>query len=136
MNALDTNVWIYSHDSRDPQKQAKALELIDRVEPMALLWQVGCEFLAAARKLEPFGFARQDAWDALDDMQAMADAVLLPDPDVWKLARDLESQFTLSFWDALIVAGCIRGGVKTLHSEDISGAKEYHGVEVVSPFVE
>ena len=28
MNALDTNIWIYSHDARDEGKRQKAQELI------------------------------------------------------------------------------------------------------------
>ena len=61
MNVLDTNVWIYSHDKRDPKKQARAQELIGVTRPILLPWQVGCEFIAAARKLEPHGFNLSDA---------------------------------------------------------------------------
>ena len=78
MNAIDTNVWIYCHDVRNPEKQQVAQRLIETLEPIGLLWQVGCEFIAAARKLEPFGFTQEQAWQSLADMQAMADAVLLP----------------------------------------------------------
>lgn len=41
MNVLDTNIWIYSHDRRDPRKQAAAQQLIQTVAPLALVWQVG-----------------------------------------------------------------------------------------------
>jgi hypothetical protein len=51
MNAVDTNVWLYSHDTRDPRKQALAQQLIASTRPLALPWQVGCEFIAASRKL-------------------------------------------------------------------------------------
>lgn len=54
MNAIDTNIWIYCHDKRDPVKQSKALDVVETVGPQRLLWQVGCEFIAAARKLERF----------------------------------------------------------------------------------
>lgn len=50
MNAIDTNVWVYSHDKRDEKKQRAAQQLIATLQSMALLWQVGCEFIAAARK--------------------------------------------------------------------------------------
>jgi hypothetical protein len=53
MNAIDTNVWIYCHDVRDPEKQQVAQRLIETVDSVVLLWQVGCEFIAAARKLKP-----------------------------------------------------------------------------------
>jgi hypothetical protein len=85
------------------------------LDPVALLWQVGCEFVAAARKLEPLGFTQPQAWDALVDMQALADVVLLPNRGTWSIARGLQGRFQLQFWDALIVAACIQGGVKTLY---------------------
>jgi hypothetical protein len=47
MNGIDTNVWIYSHDSRDPQKQSVAQQLISTTRPLALPWQVGCEFIVS-----------------------------------------------------------------------------------------
>jgi predicted nucleic acid-binding protein len=56
MNAIDTNIWVYCHDARDGEKQRVAQELIETAESIVLLWQVGCEFIAAARKLHPFGF--------------------------------------------------------------------------------
>ena len=65
MNVLDTNIWIYSHDTRDPHKQARAQQLIATVRPLALPWQVGCEFIAACRKLAPAGFTETQAWSAL-----------------------------------------------------------------------
>lgn len=135
MNALDTNVWLYAYDSRDPGKQEVAQQLISDLEPLALLWQVGCEFVAAARKLERFGFAPDQAWEALAIMQEGVDAVLLPSREMWTTARDLQSRFSLHFSDALIVAGCLSGGVSTLYSEDFSHGVQMDGLTVVNPFV-
>jgi predicted nucleic acid-binding protein len=135
MNAIDTNVWIYSHDSRDESKRRTAQKLIATLEPIALLWQVGCEFVAAARKLEPFGFSPQQAWAALADMQAMADAVLLPNCETWSIARDVHERLQLHFWDALIVAACIQGRVDTLYSEDFGDRIAIEGLRIVNPFV-
>ncbi len=134
MNVLDTNIWIYSHDRRDPGKQAAAQQLIQTVAPLALMWQVGCEFIAAARKLELFGFAEQDAWEALADMQNMADVVLLPLPELWPRSRSLKEKYGLQFWDALLIASCIREGVQTLYSEDFSEHDEIEGLQIVNPF--
>jgi len=119
MNAIDTNVWLYSHDTRDPRKQAIAQQLIASTRPLALPWQVGCEFLAASRKLASVGFTEAQAWDALVDMQILADVVLLPVVALWLQARSLQSRYSLSFWDALLVAACLAGGVATLYTEDM-----------------
>ncbi len=80
MNAIDTNVWLYSHDTRDPLKQAIAQQLIVATRPLALPWQVGCEFLAASRKLTAVGFMEAQAWAALAVMETLADVILLPVP--------------------------------------------------------
>jgi predicted nucleic acid-binding protein len=80
MNAIDTNIWLYAHDRRDPVKQQAAQKLIEQLDSIALPWQVGCEFIAAARKLEPFGFTQGHAWAAFQEMRDLSDAIVLPDP--------------------------------------------------------
>ena len=134
MNAVDTNIWIYCHDSRDPAKQAVAKKLVLEAQPLALPWQVGCEFVAACRKLESFGFSKNEAWDALNDMCTNAKVVLLPVPDPWPETRSLQDQYSLSFWDALLAAACIRGGVRALYSEDFGGAADIGGLSILNPF--
>ena len=60
MNAVDTNVLIYVNDLRDPSKQAIAASLVANLTEGVLIWQVACEYLAASRKLEPFGYSDID----------------------------------------------------------------------------
>lgn len=134
MNAVDTNVWLYSHDTRDPGKQQAAQNLIAAVRPLALPWQVGCEFIAASRRLAAQGFSEQQAWLALDAMQAMADVILLPVPDLWREARTLQSRHVLSFWDALLVAACILGKVAVLYTEDMGAPRQIETLALVNPF--
>ncbi len=134
MNAHDTNIWVYSHDTRDPAKQLKAQQVIATTRPFALLWQVGCEFLAASRKLRALGFTEDKAWQALTDMQAAAVVTLFPDASVWPEARSLQTHHSLSFWDALLVAACIRGGVQVLYTEDMGAPRTIDSLTLVNPF--
>lgn len=59
MNAVDTNIFIYGLDDREPAKQPKAQGLIARlVKPpveTVLLWQVAGELLSCLRKWESEG---------------------------------------------------------------------------------
>ena len=135
MNALDTNVWLYSHDARDPGKQGIAQQLIATVRPLALPWQVGCEFVAASRKLTAAGFTEAQAWAALAVMQTLADVILLPVPDLWPETQALQARYSLSFWDALLVAACLRGGVQTLCTEDIGSPRTIDSLSLVNPFL-
>jgi len=135
MNVLDTNIWLYSHDTRDPHKQARAQHLIATVRPLALPWQVGCEFVAASRKLASAGFTEAQAWSALTAMQALADAILLPVPDLWPKTHTLLGRYSLSFWDALLVTACLHDGVRILYTEDIGAPRIIDSLSLVNPFI-
>ena len=135
MNVLDTNIWIYSHDSRDAAKQDKAQRLIGELRPLALPWQVGCEFIAASRKLASQGFDEDKAWIALVKMRALADIILLPTVDLWEEARSVQSRHSLSFWDAIPIASCIQGKIQTLYTEDMGAPRVIDGLNLVNPFV-
>jgi predicted nucleic acid-binding protein len=95
VNALNTNIWIYLHDTRDEAKHQQAQKILGKVSPLALPWQVGCEFVAACRKLQPYSFTEEMGRQALSDMQAAADLVLLPEPSDWQIARQLRKQHSL-----------------------------------------
>lgn len=135
MNVLDTNIWLYSHDTRDRHKQARAQQLIATIRPLALPWQVGCEFIAASRKLGPAGFTETQAWTALASMRALADAILLPVSDLWPETQALQGRYSLSFWDALLVAACLHDGVKVLYTEDIGAPRTIDSLSLVNPFI-
>ena len=59
MNAVDTNVLVYFVDADEPAKQAKAIELLERLgneaSEMVLPWQVAAEFLSCLRRWENEG---------------------------------------------------------------------------------
>lgn len=135
MNAIDTNVWLYSHDARDLRKQGLALQFIAAARPLALPWQVGCEFVAASRKLAATGFTEAHAWAALTAMRALADVILLPAPDLWPEAQALQGRYSLSFWDALLASACLRGGVQVLYTEDMGAPRTIDRLSLVNPFL-
>ena len=135
MNAIDTNIWIYSHDGRDLLKQQVAQQLIASVRPLALPWQVGCEFIAASRKLAAHGFDEAKAWLALAQMKAMADAILLPTSELWAAAQALQGAHSLSFWDALLAASCIQDNVQVLYTEDMGAPRTIESLSLVNPFL-
>jgi predicted nucleic acid-binding protein len=134
MNVIDTNVWIYLNDRRDPRKHAIAKNVVDTCTNLILPWQVGCEFISASKKLVPFGFTEEDSWDTLLDMQNTAVGILLPQPDDWIEARSLQKSHTLSFWDAILVGACIREGIRTLYTEDMGSPRKIGSLELINPF--
>lgn len=133
MNAVDTNILIYARDPRDPLKQSLATNLLSSLVDGVLLWQVACEYVAASRKLERCGYDQSQALADLADMRSAWQTVL-PTWQTFDTAERLIATYRLSFWDALIVAACLEGGITRLYSEDFDASARAEGLEVVNPF--
>jgi predicted nucleic acid-binding protein len=132
---VDTNVLVYSRDSRVSRKQERAHEWLD------FLWetrrgrvsgQVLDEYYTTVtRKLKP-GLSTEEA---RDDVRALFHWVGPSDaPSLVELSWDIQDRHSLSFWDALIVGAAVRLGCGVLLSEDLSAGQVFDGVEVVNPF--
>ena len=133
MNAVDTNILIYARDPRDPLKQQTADTLLRSLKDGVLLWQVACEYIAASRKLAPFGLTRAQALADVADMRAVWRPVR-PTWAVMDRAERLLAKYSLSFWDALLSAACLEAGVLRLYTEDFDKAVEAEGIEIINPF--
>ncbi len=134
MNAVDTNVLIYVHDNRDLIKQAIARKLVDDLKDGLLLWQVACEYLAAARKLAPQGYTREDARQDIEDLRHMWQTALPVWPAIDR-ANDLFTRYSLSVWDSLLIASCLEADAHTLYTEDFGGPRVIAGLNIVNPFL-
>lgn len=132
MNAVDTNILIYVNDPRDPAKQGIAASLVSSLTDGVLLWQVACEYLAASRKLEALGYDKVQAWQYIRDLQQVWHTAL-PTWSVLNQAEDLLKRFSLSYWDAMIVAACLEANVQTLYTEDF-GYSNIDGLGIVNQF--
>lgn len=133
MNAVDTNILIYSRDPRDPRKQSAANSLLTSLTDAVLLWQVACEYVAASRKLAQFGYDQSQAMADVSDMRT-AWRTVIPTWGVVDVAERLLQKHSLSFWDALLVAACLEAGVTRLYTEDFGDVLRAEGLEVVNPF--
>jgi len=133
MTAVDTNVLLYVHDPRDPDKQRLAHSLIQSIPDGVLLWQVSCEYLAASNKLARFGYSRSQAWDDLYELTRLWSTVL-PSWQVLDKAKALLGRFSLSFWDAVIIAACLDAGIARLYSEDFDAYGRVEELEIINPF--
>ncbi len=133
MNAVDTNVLLYVHDYRDPRKQATAKALVDSLPDAVLLWQVACEYVAASRKFAPLGFDSGRAWQDIRTLKRLW-TVQTPTWEVLERAEDLKRGYSLSSWDALLVAACLEAGVTRLYTEDFDDSARAEGLEVFNPF--
>lgn len=137
MNAIDTNIFLYSVDDDEPTKQLRALALIERMEssstPVVMLWQVAAEYLAGLRRWVRSGKLQPDLVETkLEELLALYDLVV-PTRDVLGISLSLSGKYMLSHWDSMLLAACIDAGVSTLYSEDLADGMVYESVRVVNP---
>ena len=89
----------------------------------------------ASRKLELLGFAETMAFEEIGALRRVWSTVT-PDWNALDLAGRLQQRFSLSFWDALLIASCIEAGARRLSSEDFGGCRAIESLEIVNPFEE
>lgn len=133
MNAVDTNVLIYAHDPRDPVKQLAAESLILGLSDGALLWQVAAEYLSVSQKLAPFGYSRAQAWQDIRDLQKVW-TTILPSWTILDRAEQLLAKYSLSYWDSMMLAAALEGGVTKIYSEDLATYPKINGLFCFNPF--
>ena len=138
MNGVDTNVFVYSLDVHEPAKQAKAKALLAGLTGAPpgtlLLGQVAGELLSVLRKWETQGRVSATNVEAnFRDVLAMF-PLSLTGPQVFARYFSLHSRFSLSHWDAMLLAACKEAGVTTLFSEDMDPGTDYDGLKIVNPF--
>ena len=75
----------------------------------------------------------RQAWLDIRDLRTVW-STILPTWNVLDRAEDLMGAFSLSFWDALILAACLENGVNRLYTEDFDAYPTVNGLEVINPF--
>ena len=132
---VDTNVLVYRHDTKDPQKQARAeawYQFVWRRRVGRLSFQVLQELYSTlTRKFVP-RFDEQEARALVRDLAAWqpvaADLALI------ERAWQLEARYSLSWWDALIVAAAQASESRVLLTEDLQHDQMFGTVRVIDPF--
>jgi predicted nucleic acid-binding protein len=131
---VDTNIFVYGHDSSSPRKQQISIQLIDRLSAARsgrLSTQVLLEFFSAmTRKLK---LRPAIAVEILGDLTTWL--VYAPSSeDVLEAAR-MSAKHSISIWDALIVQSALGSRCTTLWSEDLQHGRQFQTVVVRNPFL-
>jgi len=130
---LDTNIFFYAIDGRDPSKQKRARALIADLAASGegvVSTQVVHEF--ANNAMNKLGFSPEEAASLCE---AFADHTLVkPDFELVFSALRLMKSSSISFWDACIVSAAEQAQCKILYTEDLSSGQRFGGLKVSNPF--
>lgn len=132
---VDTNVLVYDQDVGERTKQPQAhrwLTFLWRQRRGRLSTQILSEYyVTVTRKLSPArpaDLAREDVRDLL------AWRPIPLDDRVLVAAWDADARYSISWWDALVVAAAKIGGCRYLLTEDLQDGQDLDGLVVVDPF--
>jgi len=139
MNAVDTNVFLYSIDQNEPTKQAKAQQLLQslRSAPQTtfMLWQVLCELGNQLRRWRDQGRLTPIAYLLHRQSFRYLVPIMLPTPAVFDLAITLADNHNLSHWDSMILGACQAAGITTLYTEDMGAPRSIDGIQLINPLI-
>ncbi len=99
------------------------------------MWQVAGELLSQLRRWETQKRMTALSAESAFSRVRMTFPLQIPTDSIFGISFHLRSRFSLSHWDAMLLAACKGAGVTTLYSEDLAAGTDYDGVMVVNPFV-
>jgi len=136
---VDTNIFAYAEDRREPVKRPKALSLIRQLSDegrMAVSTQVINEFCAILLRGKVGSVTSEDDLIALvEEMEASAEVIVVTTA-VTREAIHAVYAYSMSWYDALIWAAAKAAGCTILYTEDPPGIPDIEGVHYVNPFAE
>jgi len=130
---VDSNIWVYAHDAREPEKQRKAREFLSELETNATIvisTQVLLEFYSiATRKLGMPALEARSAASKIGSLDVVGASL-----ELVQEAMDITVLHQLSVWDAMILAAAKARRCPVLWSEDLAEGTVLMGVKVKNPF--
>jgi predicted nucleic acid-binding protein len=130
---VDTNIFIYAHDSSAGRKHQQSIELLARLfEEIsgALSVQVLSEFYAAATR--NLGMESQAAEDVIRDLRGWT--IHSPAHADVLQACGLQRRYKIAWWDAMIVNSAVELGCSVLWTEDLSNGRRFGTLTARNPF--
>jgi predicted nucleic acid-binding protein len=134
---LDTNIFVYAYDPRDPAKQSKARDLIRTAtlnRTGIVSYQVVQEFfnvvlVKAITKMTP-----EDAQQFLATVFRPLLAVHSSTALIGE-AIHIRQRHRLSWYDSLIIAAAQQANCDTLYSEDLQHNQRFENLQIQNPFL-
>ena len=139
MNAVDTNILIYTIDPNELVKKQKAEHLVQQLlasmDTTVMFWQVLVESIQQLRRWQNRGDLTDAEFDQHVKNFRYLFPLIFPNAAVLDHALDLAKRFSLSHWDSMILGACKEVGVTTLYTEDMGAPTIIDGIQLVNPLI-
>jgi predicted nucleic acid-binding protein len=133
---VDTNILVYAHDLDAGDKHGLAADIVSELwesQTGVLSTQVLQEFyITLTRKVSP-PLSKLEARKLVQKYSNWH--IVLNDPSMISQASEIEENYHISFWDALIVSAAYSQNVPTILTEDLNHGQIIEGISIENPFV-
>lgn len=131
---IDTNIFVYSLDKANPEKQKQARKLLKSAKNSGsgvISTQILQEFyITATTKLKIDQALAREVTLSLTNFD-----LVTVDKAIIRKAIDCAAASNISFWDALVISSAVAGGCKTVWTEDLNHNQVINGVKIENPFI-
>ena len=134
---LDTNIFVYTFDTKAPAKAKKAAQLIRRAADTGegiISYQVVQEFFNVAFRRFPQPMSISEAEQYLTTVLRPLLAVH-SSPALYFEALRIAEKYKVSWYDSLVLAAAVEGGCEKLYSEDFQNGQKVESLKIENPFV-
>ena len=133
---LDTNVFVYKFDTREPEKTRRASDLIRTAVASkrgVVSYQVVQEFfnIALTRFDKPFSIGEAEDYLSFTFKPILA---VHSSPRLFLEALHIQKQHQFSWYDALIVAAAQEVNCSILYTEDMQHGRRIGDLKIENPF--
>ena len=133
---VDTNVLVYAYDRSEPQKQARALEVLDDLAHRGaglLSAQVLAEFYVTITRKLAAPLTPEQAYERLKNYLHAWPVAEMNGLIVLEAARGVRDH-QLNFWDAQVWSAARLNQCQIVLSEDFNTGAVIEGVRFINPF--
>jgi len=128
---IDSNIWLYAFIAGDPHKTEKAQAVIKASQPV-ISTQIINE--VCVNLIKKAGFPEEQVARLIETFYTEAQ-VVETHRQILLTASQLRTEYSLSFWDSLVIAAALEAEVTTLYSEDLQAGLIIHQtLQIINPF--
>lgn len=133
---IDTNVLVYAYDRSEPQKQKRALEVIDQLTQAkigVISTQILGEFFVSVVRKTTIPMNVNDAVRQAELHSRALQVLEVTSAIVLNAAQGVRD-YKFSYYDAQIWAAAKANSIPTVFSEDFNSGSTIEGVTFINPF--
>ena len=129
---IDTNIWLYALLDTGEDEKSKAAQTLIRSSQAVVSQQVVSE--VCANLIKKAKMPEPEIRKFIEGVYAKHRVVDL-DIRVFLFASELREEYSLSFWDSLIVSAAFLSGAETIYSEDMQDGQVIRdSLQIQNPF--